>query len=105
MIQTFRGCQSGAPQIQVRKAEGILGLFQAFSSLMMGCSAKAAANGIDSAIAKTIALLYMHVGNRASWRHGAVVRLGDCVAVYIPVILSEFYEQPSKAAKIKYRIH
>lgn len=92
MIPTLRGCQSGARPIQVRKAVGIVGLFHGFSSLKMGCSAKADANGIDSAIAKTIALLYMPVGNRASWRHSAVARLRYGEAFYIRVILSEFYE-------------
>ena len=50
LIQSLHGRYSGVQQIQVRKAEGIVGLFQGFLSLKMRCSAKAAVNGIDAAL-------------------------------------------------------
>ena len=52
MIRSLHGCQSGVLQIQVRKAEGIAGLFQGFSNPKIRCYAKASEKGIDSALTK-----------------------------------------------------
>ena len=50
MIKSLHGCQSGALQIWVRKAEGIAALFQGFSNPKMRCCAKAGEKEIYSSL-------------------------------------------------------